>query len=139
MNTYTFTKDHKKITFTPLKPTSPFKAKGNPQMDVLPTTLLKSRMNEFEPYKEGIFLGQELILGMASTPSLIKRLLHTFKHVFPKEIPHGLPPKRSIQHKIDLITCSTLPNKPLAYRMNLKEAQEIQRQVDDLLAKGLIC
>jgi len=52
-------------------------------------------------------------------------------------IPHGLPPKRSIQHKIDLIPGSVLPNKP-TYRMNPQETQEIQRQVDDLLTKGLI-
>ena len=38
---------------------------------------------------------------------------------------------------MDLIPGSTLPNKP-AYRMNPQETQEIQRQVDDLLSKGLI-
>ena len=43
----------------------------------------------------------------------------------------------SIQHKIGLFPVSTLPNKP-AYRMNPQETQEIQRQVDDLLANGLI-
>ena len=48
-----------------------------------------------------------------------------------------LPPKRSIQDKIDLIPSSTLPNKP-AYRMNPQETQEIRCQVNDLLTEGLI-
>nr|GEY36970.1 hypothetical protein [Tanacetum cinerariifolium] len=44
---------------------------------------------------------------------------------------------RSIQHKIDLIPGSALPNKP-AYRTNPQETTEIQRQADGLLEKGLI-
>nr|GEU79405.1 transposon Ty3-G Gag-Pol polyprotein [Tanacetum cinerariifolium] len=55
----------------------------------------------------------------------------------PPEIPSGLPPMHSIQHKIDLVPGSALPNK-LAYRTNLHETNEIQKQVDGLLEKGLI-
>jgi len=51
LNTYTFTKDHKKITLTPLKITSLSKPKDNPKLDVFLTTLLKSQMHEYEPYK----------------------------------------------------------------------------------------
>ena len=57
-------------------------------------------------------------------------LLKLFSHVFLDDIPPGLPPKRSIQHHIDLISGAILPNKP-AYMMNPKETMEIQRQVDD--------
>jgi len=53
-------------------------------------------------------------------------LLQTFAHVFPDEIPAGLPPKRDIQHHIDLVPEAVLPNKP-AYRMNRKDTEEIQR------------
>ena len=56
--------------------------------------------------------------------------------MFPFDIPPGLPPKRPIQHKIDVIPGSILPNKP-AYRMNPQETYEIERQVDDLLTKGM--
>jgi len=52
LNTYTFTKDHKKITLTPLKISSLSKPKGNPKLDVFLTTLLQSQMHEYEPYKE---------------------------------------------------------------------------------------
>ena len=133
MNTYTFTKDHKKITLTPLKVSS----KEDPTKDIFLTTLLKSQMHEYESYKEWILLGQEPAKVPALSHPFLTPLLQDFSHVFPLEIPPGLPPKRSIQHKIDLIPGSTLPNKP-TYRMNPQETQEIQRQVDDLLAKGMI-
>ena len=55
----------------------------------------------------------------------------------PEEIPHGLPYIRDIQHKMDLVLGSVLPNKP-AYRMSSDEHEELKRQVDDLLDKGLI-
>jgi len=63
------------------------------------------------------------------TYSIAKSLMQKFCYLFPKEIPTGLPPKRDNQHHIDLIPGSILSNK-LAYRMNLKETMEIQRQVE---------
>ena len=71
------------------------------------------------------------------THPIIKSLVQYFCHLFPEEIPSGLPPKRDIQHHIDLIPSSVLPNKP-AYRMNSKETVEIQRQVEELMSKGLV-
>jgi len=68
---------------------------------------------------------------------LATKLLKEFSHVFPEEIPSGLPPQRSIQHHIDLISGAILPNKP-AYRMNPKDTLEIQRQVEELISKGLV-
>jgi len=76
-------------------------------------------------------------LSHGLTPSLTYTPFTRLFPCLPHEIPHGLPPKRSIQRKIDLLLGSTLPNK-LAYRMNPQGTQEIQRQVDDLLTKGLI-
>ena len=74
-----------------------------------------------------------------TTPShpLAVALLKAFAHVFPEEIPTGLPPKREIQHHMDLIPGAVLPNKP-AYRMNPKDTNEIQRQVEELVTKGLV-
>jgi len=131
MNTYTFTKDHKKITLALLKTSSLSKPKDNPKMDVFLTTLLKSQMHEFEPYKEWILLGQEPALASVS-PLFCRTFLMSFHMKYPTAYP-----LTTIQHKIDLVPGSTLPNKP-AYRMNPQETQEIQHQIDDLLTKGLI-
>jgi len=55
MDTYTFTKDPKKITLTPLKSSFPSKPKENPKIGVFLTPLLKSQKHKFESYKELIF------------------------------------------------------------------------------------
>nr|GEX74147.1 hypothetical protein [Tanacetum cinerariifolium] len=67
----------------------------------------------------------------------IQPLLKEFIDVVPDDIPPGLPAMRDIQHCIDFILGSAIPNRP-AYRMNLKEFAELQRQVTELLEKGLI-
>ena len=70
-------------------------------------------------------------------PKEVEPILAEFVDTVPEEIPHGLPPMRDIQHQIDLVPSSVLPNKP-AYRMSPKELEELTTQVDELLNKGLI-
>ncbi|MCS5023605.1 hypothetical protein L2V44_13980, partial [Staphylococcus aureus] len=72
-----------------------------------------------------------------SLPSTIISLLQEFDDVFPEEIPHGLPPIRGIEHKIDFIPGASLPNRP-AYRSNPEETKELQRQVSELMEKGYV-
>jgi hypothetical protein len=56
---------------------------------------------------------------------------------FPAEIPPGLPPLRGIEHQIDLIPGTSLPNRA-AYRTNPEETKEIQGQVQELLDNGYV-
>ena len=60
MNTYTFTKDHKKITLTPPKISSLSKPKDNPKLDVFLTTLLKSQCMSMNHSKSGFYLAKNL-------------------------------------------------------------------------------
>jgi hypothetical protein len=60
-----------------------------------------------------------------------------FKDVFPPERPPGLQPLRGTEHQIDLILGTSLPNRA-AYRTNLEEMMEIQRQVQELLDNGYV-
>ena len=55
--------------------------------------------------------------------------------MFLEETPSGLAPIRGIEHQIDFIPSATIPNRP-AYRCNPEETKELQRQVEELLAKG---
>ncbi|KAH9717001.1 Endonuclease [Citrus sinensis] len=60
-----------------------------------------------------------------------------FDDVFPNEVPNGLPPIRGIEHQIDLVPGATIPNRPV-YKSNPEETKELQRPVEELLAKGYV-
>uniref|UniRef100_A0A2N9H0A0 Uncharacterized protein n=1 Tax=Fagus sylvatica TaxID=28930 RepID=A0A2N9H0A0_FAGSY len=64
-----------------------------------------------------------------------KQKKQEYEDVFPNDVPSGLPPIRGIEHQIDFVPGATIPNRP-AYRSNLEEIKELQRQVEELLAKG---
>jgi hypothetical protein len=51
--------------------------------------------------------------------------------------PKGLPPKRGIQHEIQLQEDCPLPNIGM-YRMSIMENAEIKKQIQELLDKGVI-
>ena len=57
--------------------------------------------------------------------------------MFTEEIPSGLPPLRGIEHEIDFVAGTSIPNR-LAYRGNVEETKEIQRQVNDLVESGFV-
>ena len=70
-------------------------------------------------------------------PRKIKSVLQDFGEVFKDELPEGLPPIRGVEHQIDLIPGATIPNKP-AYKANPTETKELEKQVNELLAKGKV-
>ena len=67
----------------------------------------------------------------------MKNLLDDFVDMVPDELPSELPPLRDIQHAIDLVPGSQLPNLP-CYRMNPKNKEELNRQVEGLLERGFV-
>jgi hypothetical protein len=72
----------------------------------------------------------------ALDPDALQKLLDDKAHVF-QPVPPGLPPERGSGHVIP-----TVPNMPppfkRPYRMTPQEKEEVQRQVTDLLQRGLI-
>ena len=70
-------------------------------------------------------------------PKEIAELLNEYKEIVAKDIPDGLPPVRSISLCMDLILGASLPNKA-PYRLTPTENEKLNRQVHELLQKGLI-
>jgi hypothetical protein len=70
-------------------------------------------------------------------PEEIQKLLEEFADIVVDELPRSFPPIRSISHHIDLIPGASLPNKA-AYRLMPQENEEVKRQVQDLMDKGLV-
>ena len=89
-----------------------------------------------ESEENGIFymLVVKYIGKSAGVPSELESLLKEFEDIMPEELPNGLPPLRDIQHQIDLLPGSSLPNKA-HYRMSPKEHEELKRQVMELLGR----
>ncbi|XP_021737357.1 uncharacterized protein LOC110703884 [Chenopodium quinoa] len=133
-NTYSFEKDGVKIVLAPLKRdllANPSQETSSVVSESMFTMALKESniacalvMLEENQEDQGI-------------PDEIQPLLRKFSHIVPEEIPEGLPPMRDIQHCIDFVPGAVIPNKA-AYRMSPKEHEELQRQVIDLMQKGLV-
>ena len=65
-------------------------------------------------------------------------LLSEYVDLFPVELPSTLPPSRpGIDHRIKTMPDAKIPQKN-PYRLSYAENLELQRQIEDLLKKGLI-
>ena len=127
-NTYTFWKDGSKVVLLPLK-------------DEVKTENLLSGKEVIKEMKVTGFCyalmvqkGEEEDIPV---PIEAAKVLREYADVIPNELPDGLPPKRDIQHHIDLLPGASLPNLA-AYRMNPTQHAELNRQVADLIQKGMV-
>ncbi|MCO5550756.1 hypothetical protein L7F22_004247 [Adiantum nelumboides] len=68
----------------------------------------------------------------------LSKFLNQIQDVFIDDIPGELPPKRGDDdHAIELIPGSSPPNKP-PYRVSQAQQEEIMRQVNELVEKGMV-
>ncbi|KAL1925879.1 hypothetical protein VTP01DRAFT_7269 [Rhizomucor pusillus] len=65
----------------------------------------------------------------------LKDLIDEYKDVFQEELP-GLPPEREVEHVIDTGDAKPISRPP--FRMSPLELDEVRRQLDELLKRGLI-
>ncbi|GKE82411.1 putative nucleotidyltransferase, ribonuclease H [Tanacetum coccineum] len=65
-------------------------------------------------------------------PKAIERVLEEFKDVMPKELPKNLPPRREVDHTIELETGSKPPAKA-PYRMPPPKLEELRKQLQELM------
>ncbi|GLT29252.1 hypothetical protein SLA2020_041290 [Shorea laevis] len=130
-NPYTFVKDGVKIVLEPSKlevVPKPFKGEGIhlAVQEFIACLNAAHGSNVFDEFERDIAI-----------PPSVQPLFDEYRDIVPEEIPASLPPIRDIQHCIDFVPEATIPNKP-TYRMSPTEHEELQRQVDELLSKGLV-
>ncbi|GJV26739.1 putative CCCH-type zinc finger family protein [Tanacetum coccineum] len=133
-NTYSFNHNDRRIVLTPMSPSTP---SNKPTQSL--STLLKAEQQEYYSCKDFLLLGlDEKEINIPTEPHpYVQPLLQAYNQVLPTEILSGLPPLRTIQHKINFIPGFIVPNK-LAYQSNPQKMEEMRKQVDRLLQKGLI-
>jgi len=85
-------------------------------------------LDEYEP-KEATKL--------VTSPKCIKQVLEKFPNVMPKKLPEDLPPRRRVDHAIEVMSGVAPPAKA-PYRMNHEELKELKVQLEELLVKGYI-
>jgi hypothetical protein len=129
-NSYTLIKGGKKYTLKPMKEAK--YSSPNPSFFVSKTFIQES----MELGRVYVLLSA-LELSNMNVPMEIQTVMQNYEDVFPNELPGDLPPLRDIQHQIDLVPGSSLPNRA-AYRMTPLEKAELQKQIQDLLEKGYI-
>ncbi|XP_048228315.1 uncharacterized protein LOC125369580 [Ricinus communis] len=125
------TKESRKVRLLPLPPKIAKKEKEKSNFFVT--------YNEFEKIVEEMGGGYALVVRAKEEKgtscdnlSSLNELLEEYKDVFPDDLPKGLPPLA-----IDLIPGASLPDKA-AYRCNLEESKELQRQIDELMQRGYV-
>jgi hypothetical protein len=91
--------------------------------------------------RRGTILSWPLVEESASAdegmPREVTTVLEEFKEAMPSELPKRLPPRRDVDHCIDLVPGSK-PPAGVPYRMAPPELEELRRQLKELLDAGFI-
>ena len=75
--------------------------------------------------------------NFVEVPDAIAGLLEEFGDVMPLELPKTLPPRRVVDHKIELAS-SSKPSSKAPYKMSFMELAEMRKQLTELLDAGYI-
>ncbi|XP_059461772.1 uncharacterized protein LOC132190736 [Corylus avellana] len=131
-NTYSFLVDNVKLTLLPNLAEGPKPSTGTGQTLLTRHEFVKEMLEADCGY---LLVGKEG--KKIEEVSEEAKGFEEFAYVFLVELPDELPPLHDIQHQIDLVLGSSLPNRP-HYCMSPKEHEELRRQVEGLLVKGHI-
>jgi hypothetical protein len=138
MNTYTLEKNGRTHMLLPIKD-------KEVKPEVNNTILLmsgKELLTEVEKKEDPqFFVVRKPRIVLTSTrvddlPDEVQELLEEFADIIVDELPHSLPPMRSVSHHIDLIPGASLPNKA-AYRLTPQENEEVKKQVQELIGQRI--
>jgi hypothetical protein len=139
MNTYTLEKNGRTHMLLPIKD----KEVKNEVSNIVLLMSGKELLTEVNKKEElQLFVVRKLKIVLTSTrvddlPEEVQELLGEFADIIMDELPHSLPPVKNMSHHIDIIPGASLPNKAV-YKLTPQENEEVKRQVQDLLDKGLV-
>ncbi|GKV50067.1 hypothetical protein SLEP1_g56783 [Rubroshorea leprosula] len=80
---------------------------------------------------------KEYSTSSLDVPQEVQGILHEFEDVMPPELPQKLPPRREVDHAIELEPGSKPPAMG-PYRMAPSELEELRKQLKELLDAGFI-
>ena len=69
--------------------------------------------------------------------NLRQKFRQNYADLFRSELPMCLPPRRNVEHKIELVPGASAVNKR-PYRMSMSEEKEVATQISEYLDKGLV-
>ena len=121
LNTYSFMHHGTKITLVPMGGQKPREAQAASKALLVVLDLDKEDLEEKEVHAVIVKGSGPQPTGL---PAELEPLIEEFREVLSDELPDGLPPARDIQHQIDLIPGSRLPNLP-HYRMTPTDHAEL--------------
>jgi hypothetical protein len=138
-NTYTLERNGRTHMLCPIEDKGVKPEVNNTVLLMSGKELLTKVKKEEDPQ---FFVVKKLRIVLTSTrvddlPGEVQELLEQFADIVVDKLPHSLPPMRSVSHHIDLIPGASFPNK-VVYKLTLQENEEVKRQVQDLLDKGLV-
>ncbi|XP_075103854.1 uncharacterized protein LOC142178413 [Nicotiana tabacum] len=100
--------------------------------------LIAPRFKKGEPTFLATLTGiVENSLEAVALPPCIEQVLEDNKDVIPQELPKQFPPRREIDHQIELVP-GVKPLAMLPYRMAPPELEELRKQLKELLEPGHI-
>eukprot|EP00253_Pinus_taeda_P005588 PITA_05588 len=139
LNCYKFEKDGVRHTLVPIREEKEAAEVNEPKVLLMNEKQFMKQVENSEMNYAVVRKTRTVLLHTEITDLLIEiqQMLEEFTYIVVDDLPDKLPPKRSISHHIDFIPGASLPNKA-AYRMSPKDNEEIRKQVQELLDKGLI-
>jgi hypothetical protein len=138
-NTYTLEKNGRMHMLLPIKDKE-VKAEASNTILLMSGKVLLDEVNKEEDMQFALVRKPRVILTSTKIddlPEEIQELLEEFDDIVVDKLPCSLRSIKSISHHIDIILGASLPNKA-TYRLTPQENEEVKRQVQDLMDKGLV-
>lgn len=98
---------------------------------------LKKGVKQGVPTFAAALKWEEIQETLGTLPEVIRKMLVEYEDGMPDNLPEKLPPRRGVDHQIDLIP-GTKPPARAAYRMSQPELAELRKQLNEFMKSGLI-